>query len=458
MSLSMQANPLRPHDGFRVIQQFHKQPLHEEILNRLFTPLIGATTIGIYHFLSQFDTSSKEGMTHYTVMSELKMNLITFREHADLLEGIGLMRTYVRHSEETTQLIYELLPPPTPNEFFNDPMLSIYFYQVVGQQRYHQLKSHFIFQPVDTEGFTDVTKKFTDVFKVPKQTFYKPEKNLAESTYHGVDLTDVSFDFEFLADMLQTHYISKEILTEPTKTLIVQLATLYRISPDQMKTLILKSLNSDQSLSMVDLRKHAQAHFLNMNQQTLPALQKQKLQTVAEQSGSTEEQDEDISVESWDDWYHLMDNTSPVVMLTSYGGSEPPLYQKRMIEELMTREGFGFGVINILLQYVMQKIDNSLPENYVYAIASTWKKSGVVDAKTAHQKAMEVQRNEEKVHEKKRQPQKNYYTKGAVYEEKPRWMTHPEEFKSKEEDLDALERDRNAFLEELKQSRKAGDE
>ena len=458
MSLSMHHNQLRPHDGFCVVRLFHHQALHDEILGRLFIPLIGAEPIGIYQFLNQFSHSTfEDGLTHYTLMSELKINLIKFREHMDLLEGIGLVKTRVRHSDDTTQFVYQLLPPPSAHDFFNDPMLSIYFYQVVGQQRYHQLKSHFVMPQPDLTGFMDVTKKFTDVFKVPKQTLHTPEEGLAETTYNGVDLTDISFDFDLLADMLQTHYISKDILTGPTRTLIVQLATLYRIPPDEMKTLILKSLNSDQSLSLLDLRKQAQSHFLVKNQQTLPTLQQAK-STTAEQSFEEANNDE-VVVENWDDWYNLMDNTSPIVMLTSYGGSEPPLYQKRMIEELVEREGFSFGVINVLLQYVMQKIDNSLPEKYVYAVASTWKKSGVVDAKTAHEKAMDTQRNETRAQEKRRQPQRpQHYANGPVYEEKPRWMTHPEEFESKEEDPEALERDVNAFLDELKKSRKAGDE
>ncbi|MDO5375532.1 MAG: DnaD domain protein [Staphylococcus rostri] len=459
MTLSMHYNQLRPHDGFCVVRQFHNQAIHDDILSRLFTPLIGAESIGIYQFLNQFSQSTfEDGLTHYTLMSELKMNLVKFREHVDLLEGIGLVRTFVQHSDETTQFVYQLLPPPSPHDFFNDPMLSIYFYQVVGQQRYHQLKSHFIIPQPDLTGFMDVTKKFTDVFKVPKQSLHTPEEGLAEATYDGVDLTDVSFDFDLLADMLQTHYISKDILTEPTRSLIIQLATLYRIPPNEMKTLILKSLNSDQTLSEVDLRKQAQTHFLNMNQQTLPSLQ--QAQPTAQTQSADESEVEEVDVENWDDWYHLMDNTSPVVMLTSYGGSEPPLYQKRMIEELMEREGFSFGVINVLLQYVMQKIDNSLPEKYVYAVASTWKKSGVVDAKTAHEKAMDTQRNETRAQEKRTQPyrQPQRYQNAPVYEEKPRWMTHPEEFESKEEDSEALERDVNAFLDELKKSQKAGDE
>ncbi|MCS4485666.1 replication initiation and membrane attachment family protein [Staphylococcus americanisciuri] len=458
MALSMHRNQLSPYDGFHVVRQFHKQAIYDEILSRLFTPLIGAESVGIYQFLDQFSScSSEEGLTHYTLMSELKMNLIKFREHMDLLEGIGLIRTYVRHGEQTTQFVYQLLPPPSAHDFFNDPMLSIYFYQVVGQQRYHQLKSHFIIQQYDLSGYMDVTKKFTDVFKVPKQSFHSAEEGLAEVTYQGVDLTDVSFDFDLLADMLQTHYISKEVLSEPARTLIIQLATLYRIPPDEMKTLILKSLNSDQSLSMLDLRKQAQSHFLNTHQHSLPALKQAK---PAETISSTKSSEiEEVALDSWDDWYNLMDNISPVVMLTSYGGSEPPLYQKQMIEELMEREGFSFGVINVLLQYVMQKIDNNLPEKYVYAVASTWKKSGVVDAKSAHQKAMEVQYNESRAQDNKWQPkQPQRYQNSSVYEEKPRWVTHPEEFESKEEDPEALERDVNAFLNELKKSREAGDE
>ncbi|QLK85953.1 replication initiation and membrane attachment family protein [Staphylococcus sp. 17KM0847] len=458
MSLSLHRKQVSPHDGFCVIRQYHHQAIHDEILSRLFTPLIGAEAIGIYQFLSQFNQPAlEEKYTHYIMMSELKMGLAQIRENLDLLEGIGLVRTYVKHSETVTQFVYQLLPPPNARDFFNDPLLSIYFYQVVGQQRYHQLKSYFILPEVDLTGFADMTKKFTDVFKVPKQQPKATEKGLDEAVYDGVDLTDVSFDFELLADMLQTHYISKAILSEPTKSLIVQLATLYRLSPDVMKTLILKSINSDQSLSVMDLRKQAQNYFLMENHQELPALQSVKPQSTAHH---TENDTEPNEVTSWDDWFALMDHTSPVVMLTSYSGSEPPLYQKKMIEELVQREGFSFGVINVLLQYVMQKLDKNLPEKYVYSVASSWKKHGIHDAKSAYEKAMDIQRNETRKREKQQQPKSKPYTykQAPVYEEKPRWITHPEEFQKKEEDQEALARDREAFLKSLQKSKEVGDE
>ncbi|MBI5974213.1 replication initiation and membrane attachment family protein [Staphylococcus canis] len=455
MTISRFQSQLSPHDGFTVIRHFQYNTDHYEILNRLFTPLIGATAIGIYQFLNQFnDGSQKQQITHYTIMTELKMNLIDFRESLDLLEGLGLLKTFVKHTDNVTQFVYELLPPPSAFDFFNDPMLSIYFYEVVGKERYLSLKNYFIPKRFDLTGYTEVTKKFTDVFKVPKHVEVSPAHDLKTTQYPGLDLTDVAFDFELLADMLQSHYVSRSVLSEPNKSVINQLATLYRLSPDVMKTIILKSLNSDQSLSINQLRKQAKQYFLMNNHQQLPSLQVNKKPVQK----STYKKDAE-SVSSWEEWFDLMDELSPVVMLTSYGGSEPPKYQKDMIEELMQREGFGFGVINILLQYVMQKIDNSLPEKYVFSVASTWKKSGVTDARSAYEKAMETQKNEELAQQKRhtknsRTQRSNYYQRK---EKQPRWVTHPEEFEQKSEDQEALAKDREAFLNKLKHKRRAGE-
>ena len=44
-----------------------------------------------------------------------------------------------------------------------------------------------------------------------------------------------------------------------------------------------------------------------------------------------------------------------------------------MVEELIERENV-FGVINILLQFVMLKEDMKLPKAYILEIASNWKK------------------------------------------------------------------------------------
>lgn len=127
MGLQTYEYGLKPQDGFEVITHFEFTSQHLDILNRLFTPLIGVESIGLYHFMSQFiDESQQLGLTHYIFMNELKINLLDFREQMDNLEAIGLIKTFVRHEEKYSHFVYELIQPPTAYQFFNDPMLSVF--------------------------------------------------------------------------------------------------------------------------------------------------------------------------------------------------------------------------------------------------------------------------------------------------------------------------------------------
>ena len=56
--------------------------------------------------------------------------------------------------------------------------------------------------------------------------------------YSGIDLSNETFDFEMLSHMLNQHFISNEIVTKDAKELIIQLATLYGLTADGMKSYI----------------------------------------------------------------------------------------------------------------------------------------------------------------------------------------------------------------------------
>ena len=45
----------------------------------------------------------------------------------DYLEAIGLIKTFVKHEEQQTRFVYQLIQPPTAYQFFNDPMLSVFY-------------------------------------------------------------------------------------------------------------------------------------------------------------------------------------------------------------------------------------------------------------------------------------------------------------------------------------------
>lgn len=444
---------LRPQDSFEVIQDFHLNSQHLEILNRLFTPLIGPQAIGLYHFMHQFSNDIEQPLTHYVIMNELKENLIDFRNQMDLLEAIGLMKSFVKHDEQQTHFIYQLIQPPSPSQFFNDPMLSVFLYSEVDKKRYQVLKKHFEQTVRDLSQYQQTTRKFTDVFKVPNRILDIDTQNIPKaSDYQGLDLSNESFDFDMLKQMLHNHFISNEIVTKDAKSLIVQLATLYGLTADAMKHIILNSITSAQQLSFEEMRKQARSYYLIEHENQLPKLELNK--NIKPSDISTQNNEIPDLENDTEQWLQLLEQTSPIDMLASWSESEPTLSQKNMIEELIHREKMNFGVINILLQFVMLKEDMKLPKSYIFEIASNWKKKGITTAKQAYEYALKVNQPKPS-YEHKSQSYQGYNRKSKLVsrEKTPKWLEERDNPNatdlSKDEKDEQFERDRQAFLEQL---------
>ncbi len=444
---------LRPQDSFEVIQNFHLNSQHLEILNRLFTPLIGQQAIGLYHFMHQFSNDNEQALTHYVIMNELKENLLEFRNQMDLLEAIGLMKSFVKHEEQQTHFVYQLVQPPSAYQFFNDPMLSVFLYSEVDKKRYQILKKHFEQENKDLSNYQQTTRKFTDVFHVPNKIIDVDTQNIPQSgEYAGIDLSNESFDFEMLKSMLHNHFISSEIVTKDAKALIMQLATLYGLTVDAMKHIILNSITSAQQLSFEEMRKQARSYYLIEHDNQLPKLELN--QNIKQNNTATQNKEDKDPENDTDAWLDLLEQTSPIDMLASWSESEPTLSQKNMIEELIHREKMNFGVINILLQFVMLKEDMKLPKSYIFEIASNWKKKGITTAKQAYEYALKVNLPKP-TYESKSNSYQGYNRKSKLVsrEKTPKWLEERDNPNaaehSKDETDDQFEKDRQAFLEQL---------
>ena len=256
--------------------------------------------------------------------------------------------------------------------------------------------------------------------------------------------------------MLQNHFISSKIITSDAKALITQIATLYGLTPESMKRIILKSITSAQELSFEELRKHARTYYLMEHEQQLPNLQvKSEKDNVNSQVNTSEE-----TASQSDNWLVQLEQTSPIDMLASWSESEPTTQQKFMIEELIERENLSFGVINILLQFVMLKEDMKLPKTYIFEIASNWKKKGIKTAEQAYEYAMKVNQSKKETY-----PNKTRYKQKqlASREMTPKWLEERDEKSEKDnqqhnhEEDEKLKNDREQFLNQLKTRWKEGE-
>ncbi|MCI8455526.1 MAG: hypothetical protein HFE55_00300, partial [Mammaliicoccus sciuri] len=230
------------------------------------------------------------------------------------------------------------------------------------------------------------------------------------------------------------------------------------ITPVEMKSIILKSITENQTISLQDLRKHARTIYQIEHEGELPTLdlknEKPKANTHSENS----------EVNSLLSWFELLDTTSPIDVLSSFTQSEPTIAQKRTVEDIITREKLPYGVINILLEYVMFKNNMQLPKAYIEEIASNWKKLKLASAEEAYHyvKNLDKQKAEKK---KERKNNANNPYKLKSIEKTPEWLlkqkssdSTKEEKQNDHESDAAFEKRKQALQKEMEAFWKEGDQ
>ena len=425
--------------------------LHEydrKIIALLYQPLIGAIAHSLYmtwwsEILNNELTSKNE--THHSLMSMLDLPLNTIFEAREKLEGIGLLKTYEKKEEDIRIFIYELQPPLQPDLFFTDGMLSIFLYKQVGSKKYNKLKEFFIEKSeLDTQSFTNITKPFTEVFdSIGSLPIHEPlitnEPIVGRKDKKSIKVEQSDFDFELLKAGLGKAIFPSEALTDHVKEAIRVLHFLYKIDPLTMQGHLLDALDETMEVNIVQLRKSVRDWYTIVNNQELPSLvYRTQMMVVEEDPYLSKLTDREKK------YVEFLEGISPAdFLMTKMDGAKPSESELKVIEEIMINQKLPSGVMNVLIDYVLQKNGNRLPKNYLEAIASTWAKSKIKTVAHAfvHLKTeKETQKIQEEI--KTTKPKRNFSKKKAIRTEIiPEWMEKKTEEKGSSE-IDENERKR----------------
>lgn len=382
--------------------------LHEydrKVLTFLYQPLIGSTCLSLYMTLwAELEENRlwSESSTHHLLMNLLGLNLKEIYEARLKLEGIGLLKTYVKTDEGDRSFIYEIIPPLTPEQFFLDGMLNIFLYRKIGKNHFARLKRFFSEQqkPLEKE-YQNVTRAFQEVFAsaTPGSLQYlqgisedtEPEENqhfIGRQESKPIQIELNTFDFDLLLAGLNESLVPKKSLTQKVKEVISNLAFLYNIDPIQMKNIVLSAVNESSEIDIEELRKGARDWYQYVNQDQLPSLIG-RTQPAAHQVQKSEPKSQEEQL------IRYLETTSPLrVMKDLSGGGEPSKSDLQIIEEVMFKQKLLPGVINVLIQFVMLKTDMKLTKGYVEKIASHWARKQVKTVK----EAMDLAKNEHRTY------------------------------------------------------------
>lgn len=364
-----------------------------KVLTFLYQPLIGSISFSLYMTLwAELEENRlwSDSSSHHILMNLLELNLKEIYFARLKLEGIGLLKTFVKEEEGDRSFIYELQPPLTPEQFFLDGMLNIYLYRKIGKSQFAKLKRFFSDNKKPAEkDYHDVTRAFQDVFSSASPGSYQymqeGSDDLAldnDKTYIGrkeqmpVQIDISTFDFNLLLAGLNDSLVPKKALTKKVKEAISNLAFLYKIDAIQMKNIIFSTVNEEGDIDIEELRKAARDWYQFEHQDQLPSLieQIQPLQYQEQQSINTKEEK----------LIRYLETTSPLQVLKDLsGGAEPSKSDIQIIEEVMFKQKLLPGVINVLIQFSMLRTDMKLTKGYVEKIASHWRRKQITTVKAA---------------------------------------------------------------------------
>lgn len=395
---------LLPADTYTVV---NKSIITEEDKNNLislYEPLIGPIPLALYFTLLHDLRLTKyisNDFTHHHLMNVMKSSLETIKTSREVLEGVGLIKTYLKEGE-VNSYVYEIYSPVSAKEFFSSPIFNISLYNNIGKNEYLMLKEEYQLPQINLDEYKDISTSLNMNFS--SSSTIEPIET-QEITTHKIRLQS-EIDFNLLLSSMPKGTVKTNALTKKLKDLIEQLSFIYNIDTLQMVEILRTCITTSGTFDSNELRKKARTYYQYSNDGKLPTIV-HKTQPEYLINNETEQTKINEAIT-------LFETTTPYDYLKMKSkGATPTKRDLSIIEELLIDVELTPAVVNVLIDYVLRKNNNKLSKPLIETIAGQWKRC---DIKTAKE-AIELAKKENV----KPTTKKTTRTKNAPIE-KPEWF------------------------------------
>ena len=458
---------LLPSDPYIVTTNGLIYDYDRKIISLLYQPMMGPTCLSLYITLwSELENNRmwSKGVTHRSLMNYMGLGLADIYQARKKLEGIGLLKTYQKKEEDLNQLIYELQPPLQPVDFFNDDFIGVLLYKTIGSSQFDRLKRFFCKPGFPKDEYKEVTKSFNSVFKstlVEKKAIHsdldQPIENdvfLDRAKGNNVELDMGEFSYDLLFMKIKNHVSKKTLNDTELMKEIGRQAFLFDIDALKMGDIVIDSINNQYGdVSVSELHKKVNEWFMIEEPGKTIKLEEIK-QPFVLRTQLTEPKTEAEKL------IRYFETVSPIQFLTDIGnGAKPVKADIDIINTLFNEIGLNPGVINVLLHYVMLRLDMKLVKSYVEKIGSHWARLGIQTVIEAQEKSVSEHQQYLEWAGGNKSTNKSGRNKKAIRTEMvPKWLNQEEseQPKQKKESTDSIKR-KQELLEQLKKMNAEGD-
>ena len=335
----------------------------KDTLLELYQPLIGAAACALYLTMLK-QKRNADGGTIFKMEQLLKTMQLTsdsLLSARHFLEAVGLIRTFESKSDDVRCYIYQVYSPKSPKAFFEDVLFSGLLIQAVGDKEAKRLANKYKVNLTIPEEYKEVSASFVDVYKpnYDDPAFFKTFGHQIIGRDHGRAQLTFNHDlfFKYIGENsdLDASQFKKKDMKE-----IERLATLFGLNEKQMANIVVKEywVNGSLHLEFDKIKNRAEEEI------------KVNVTPVNEKSNVSGDSDLATKIQ-------MMDEVAPAKFLQYLqNGTKPARSDINIINELSKDYGFGNGIINVIVDYVLNKNNNVLSKNYCEKIASSLAREG----------------------------------------------------------------------------------
>ena len=394
---------LMPADTYIVINRTILNDHDRKLLVMLYQPIVGSVAINLYFTLwSYLDKTEimSSSWNHHHITNSMGITLKEFITSREKLEGIGLLKSYVKQGT-VNNYVYEMYSPLSASEFFNNPILNTVLYTNIGNDEYNKVKEYFKVPRINLSSYEDITLKFNEVYE-STNSVNTISTDIKKKSTGKLDIM-ATIDLNNVLKSIPEEMLNIKSITRETKELIIKLGFIYDLNDEEMNNIIRNSINEKHNIDKELLKTNARKYYRFENSGKMPSIvYRNQPEYLRKPVGDTSRRAKII---------YQFETTSPYDFLSSKnGGTKPTKTDLSLLEYLLIDLNLNPGVVNVLIDYVLRINDNKLTRNFIETIAGQWKRNKIETVEDA----MNLASKEQKVRKTK--------TVTKKVEEKPTWF------------------------------------
>ena len=338
--------------------------LDRDSLLELYQPIIGARAASLYLTLSTQKKSPDGGSIFKTnqLLRNMQLTSAEFIEARHYLEAVGLIRTYEADQEDVRCYIYVIYSPKSPKAFFEDVLFSGLLIQSVGEKEAKKLANKWKVNLTIPEEYREVSASFVDVYNLnyDDPSFRKDFGSQILGRDHGRAQLTFSYDL-FFSFIKENSSIDISSFKKKDMKEIARLATLFGLNEKSMAYIVIDEYIPEGS-----------NHF-DFDKIRTKCEQEIRFSQIKNVSKSDVSGDSELAKK-----VRMMEEVAPAKFLQYLQqGTKPARSDLTIVNALSKDYGFGNGIINVIVEYVLYKNNNILSKNYCEKIAASLAREGV---------------------------------------------------------------------------------